>query len=91
MDSVRWLNYLGTKDMTEQPKVAVLIGCYNHEDFIIPCLESVLSQTYSKVDIYIADDCSSDKTRDVIRNYIQKKDLRLHIIFNKENKGISEN
>lgn len=73
-------------------KVAVLIGCYNHEEFIIPCLESVKNQTYPNVDIYLADDCSQDKTQEVIIGYLRDHPtLNLKVTFNKINKGIASN
>lgn len=74
------------------PKVAVLIGCYNHEEFIIPCLESVLEQTYSNVDIYLADDYSQDRTQEVIRSYLHDHpSINVKVTFNKANKGIADN
>ncbi|BEI21826.1 glycosyltransferase [Vibrio fluvialis] len=74
------------------PKVAVLIGCYNHEEFIIPCLESVLDQTYPNVDIYIADDHSQDRTQEVIRSYLHNHPgLNVKVTFNQTNKGIADN
>ncbi|MCS0350739.1 glycosyltransferase [Vibrio ordalii] len=74
------------------PKVVVLIGCYNHEEFIIPCLESVLDQTYPNVDIYIADDCSRDRTQEVIRSYLDNHPgLNVTVTFNQTNKGIAGN
>lgn len=73
-------------------KVAVLIGCYNHEKFIIPCLESVKNQTYPNVDIYLADDCSQDQTQEVIRGYLHDHPtLNLKVAFNQANKGIADN
>lgn len=74
------------------PKVAVLIGCYNHEEFIIPCLESVQNQTYPNIDIYLADDCSQDKTQDIIRGYLHDNpSLNVKVTFNQVNKGIANN
>ncbi|WP_218185553.1 glycosyltransferase [Plesiomonas sp. ZOR0011] len=74
------------------PKVAVLIGSYNHEEFIIPCLESVLNQTYPNVDIYLADDYSQDRTKEVIRSYLRDyPSLNVKVTFNQANKGIADN
>lgn len=74
------------------PKVAVLIGCYNHEEFIIPCLESVQNQTYPNVGIYLSDDCSQDRTQEVIRGYLRDHpSLNVKVTFNQANKGIADN
>ncbi len=56
--------------MSEQrPLVSVLTPTYNHERFIGPCIESVLSQTYDNWEMLIVDDGSSDDTDAVARSY----------------------
>lgn len=64
--------------------VSVIIPAYNHEKYIQQCIESVLNQTYSNLEILVADDCSTDKTREIIEKI---KDKRLKKIFSKKNKG----
>ncbi|MGF1730484.1 glycosyltransferase [Photobacterium kasasachensis] len=76
-----------------RPKVAVLIGCYNHERYIESCLESVIKQTYDNIVIYISDDCSKDNTVKVISEYIAKYCQRFDIILDakKNNLGVANN
>ena len=64
--------------------VSVIIPAYNHEKYIKQCIESVLNQTYSNLEILVADDCSTDKTREEIEKI---KDKRLKKIFPKKNQG----
>lgn len=51
-------------------KVNVILPAYNGEKYIGEQIESIFSQTYRNVDIYIRDDNSSDHTVDVIKSYI---------------------
>ena len=47
---------------TDLPLVSVIISCYNHQDFIQSCIESVIRQTYPNVELIVFDDGSSDKS-----------------------------
>ena len=51
------------------PAVSIITPTYNHEWFIGPCIESVLSQTYPNWEQIIVDDGSTDRTREVVRRY----------------------
>lgn len=75
----------------ERLKVSVVVAAYNEERYIGHTLESILSQ---KVDfdyeILVGDDCSNDKTADVIRKYAEKYPKIIPII-RKTNMGMTEN
>jgi len=47
-------------------KVSVVIPCYNAEKWIWDCVSSVIKQDYNDVEIIIVDDCSTDKSLEVI-------------------------
>ena len=68
--------------------VSVNITTYNREKLLPRCLESVLSQSYEKIEIIIVDDCSSDNTSRVIEEY-QKKDCRIKYIRHETNKKLA--
>jgi glycosyltransferase involved in cell wall biosynthesis len=53
-------------------KISVIVPSYNYEDYIAECIESVLSQSYSNVELIIVDDCSTDDTREIIKSYGEK-------------------
>lgn len=50
--------------------ITVIITCFNLEKYVAEAIESVLNQTYDgPVEILVIDDCSSDKSAEVIRRY----------------------
>ena len=65
--------------------VSIIIPAYNHEKYIYDCINSVLNQTYTNIEVLVEDDCSTDKTREVISKI---KDDRLKKIYSKKNKGV---
>lgn len=75
------------------PKVAVVIASYNHENYILDCLNSVLQQDYKNIDIYISDDCSSDNTTTVLSKFLQKLSptTQVSLFKNPYNIGIANN
>lgn len=68
------------------PKVSVLIAVYNAEATLNKCLNSLLSQTYTDLDILCVDDASTDSSSDILKHYATQ-DLRVHILHHTVNKG----
>lgn len=67
--------------------LSIIIPCYNVEKYIATCLESIKKQNINvPYEIILVDDCSKDKTTEVINNYIKKND-NIKLLKNKENKG----
>lgn len=76
----------------KKPTVSVLTISYNQEKYIEQVLESVRKQkTNFLVEHLIADDCSTDKTRDILQKYKKKYPDNIRLIFNKKNKGAAQN
>lgn len=65
--------------------ISVVIPVYNTEQYVKECIESLLCQTYSNIQIICVDDGSSDNSRQVI-NEIIKTDNRVSYYY-KENGG----
>src|SRR5271165_3916793 len=54
------------------PKVSILIPCYNAGPWIRECIESALAQTYAHKEIIVLDDGSSDNSLEIIRSFGQR-------------------
>ena len=70
----------------ENKKIDILMATYNGEKYLSEQIDSILSQTYSNFNLYIADDASSDNTVNILMEY-EKKDARIKVFFNKKNIG----
>ncbi len=69
--------------------ISIIICSYKHEKWIERCLRSVLNQKLIKkenFEIILVDDCSKDKTKNIIEQYKHFKNLK--IIINKKNFGL---
>jgi glycosyltransferase involved in cell wall biosynthesis len=72
--------------MHNDPLVTVICLCYNHADYVVEALESVLQQSHSNVELIIADDFSTDNSVEVIQNWL-KKHPEIPFLSNIENLG----
>ena len=72
--------------MNKESLVSVNITTFNRSDNLIRCIDSVLKQDYQNIEIIIVDDCSTDNTYDVVKNY-QRKDRRIKYFRHQKNKG----
>ena len=69
-------------------KVSIIIPAYNCEKYIFECLESVINQTYSNLEIIIIDDGSTDNTSEICQRF-EKIDNRIIYTW-QENSGVSK-
>jgi glycosyltransferase involved in cell wall biosynthesis len=73
----------------KNPKVSVVMPVYNAEKYIAETIESILSQTFEDFEFIIVNDCSTDKTREIIEKYA-KQDRRIRLINNEVNLKVSK-
>ena len=66
--------------------VSIITPAFNSERFIAETIQSVLAQTYQNWELLIVDDCSTDKTAEIISRF-QEKDSRIKYFYNSTNKG----
>lgn len=66
--------------------LSIILPTYNIEQYLRQCLDSVVNQTYTDLEIIIIDDNSTDSTPEIIREYAAK-DSRIKSIFHTTNAG----
>ena len=77
------------KDSPTDPNmISVIIPVFNAENTLTVCIESVRAQTYKDIEIILVDDCSTDDSFAICKEY-EKKDFRIKAIHHEDNKGVS--
>lgn len=74
------------EDVMIGPKVSVIVPAYNAEKGIQTALDSLIQQTWRNLEILVVDDCSTDRTKEVVRQYMEK-DVRIQLLKTPENSG----
>lgn len=69
------------------PKVSVIIPVYNVERYLARCLDSVINQTFTNIEIICIDDASTDGSLHILDEYAEKE-CRLKILRNIKNLGL---
>ncbi|MCC5797762.1 MAG: glycosyltransferase family 2 protein [Methylophaga sp.] len=70
--------------------VSVVLASFNGQDFIKKQLESILNQTHTNLEVLVVDDGSSDKTTEIIKEFLLK-DERVHFFPAAKNHGLVKN
>ena len=70
-------------------RVSVAMTTYNGEKYLKEQLDSLYSQTVVPDEIVVCDDCSKDRTIDILEDYHQKKGLKYYV--NSSNLGVNKN
>ncbi|WP_304736223.1 glycosyltransferase family 2 protein [uncultured Rikenella sp.] len=74
-----------TVSKSNEPLVSIIIPTYNVETYVGRCMDSVVGQTYSHLEILPVDDGSTDRCGEILDRY-GKEDDRIRVIH-QENKG----
>lgn len=69
------------------PQVTVIVPVYNVEKYLRKCVDSILCQTLTNIEIILVDDGSTDNSGNICDEYL--KDFRVHVIH-KKNGGLSD-
>ena len=69
-------------------KVSIIVPCYNAQDYIKNCIDSIKNQTYQDFEVLMIDDGSKDNTKKIIQKEI--KDDQRFSYFYKKNGGLSD-
>ena len=74
------------KNPTGDGHITIALSARDREDTIESAVRSILEQSYTKLDLYVVDDASTDRTSDIVMK-ILPEDERLHLIKLKTNVG----
>jgi glycosyltransferase involved in cell wall biosynthesis len=75
------------ESIMKTPLISIIVPAYNVESYISNALDSILAQTYTKIEIIVVNDGSKDRTRTIIDHYASI-DNRIKAIH-KENGGVT--
>ena len=68
--------------------VSIIMPAYNSEKFIRQAVDSILGQTFTNYELIVVEDCSTDKTLDILNEY-SSENSRITLIRNEKNSGVS--
>lgn len=68
--------------------VSIIMAAYNAEKTIEQAINSVLSQTYTNFELLVVNDCSKDRTVELVKSFAAT-DQRVRLISNVKNSGVS--
>ncbi len=77
-----------TKRTEEDTMVSVIIPSYNSEKYIAATLQSVCAQTYRDLEVLVMNDCSQDRTAEIVESFASR-DPRVRLINLEGNQGVS--
>ena len=70
-------------------QVSIVLTVYNVEPYIRQCLDSIINQTFKDIEIILVNDCSTDNSVQIVKEY-QQKDSRIILLNMPTNQGISK-
>ena len=73
------------------PKVSYIVPVYNHQEYVVQTLDSVVADSYPNKELVIINDGSTDRSHEIIQSWIKSHKLNIDILYkNRSNKGISK-
>ena len=76
------------------PLVSVAVITYNSSKYVLETLESIKEQTYQNIELIVSDDCSTDNTVQICKEWIEKNKprfVRTQVVTVEKNTGVSAN
>lgn len=77
--------------MAENQKILILLAAYNSQKYIEEQLFSILNQTHNQIHLLVSDDCSNDRTVDLIQQIDKKHPGLITLLTSTSNRGIIGN
>lgn len=84
--AARYSTYLQDERLLADPAISVLMWTYNHRPYVAQAIESVLAQrTQYSFELVISDDCSTDGTTEILKDYQQRYPEKIRLILSTRN------
>lgn len=77
--------------MLADPKVSILIPCFNQENLIAETVLSALNQSYENIEVVVSDDASTDSTPQLLKDLQKQYHPRLKVFLHDTNLGVTKN
>ncbi len=75
-----------------EKKISIVIAAYNVEGYIRRCLDSLVNQTFQNIEIIVVNDGSTDRTEEIIQEYVEQYPERVFLHTKKnEGQGVARN
>jgi glycosyltransferase involved in cell wall biosynthesis len=71
----------------KKPLISIIMPCYNAANFLKAAIQSILSQTYSRWELIIIDDASTDSTSKILKLY--SRFSKIKVFKNRQNLGVA--
>lgn len=71
----------------ERPIISIIVPCYNVDKYIDKCIDSIIKQSYTNLEIICVNDGSTDSTADEL-NKFKNQDKRIRIVSHDKNRGL---
>ena len=68
-------------DKLSQPLISIVFTSYNHQEYLRQALDSLLNQSYPNTEIIIIDDCSTDGSQEILREYEHLENINLQTLY----------
>lgn len=73
------------------PKISIVVPVYQAEKYILQTIEMVQKQSYQNWELILVEDCSPDKTRELLHEFEKEcRDQRVKIIYKEMNEGAAK-
>jgi glycosyltransferase involved in cell wall biosynthesis len=72
------------------PLLSVIVANYNNQSYIKECLDSIMSQTFKDLEIIVSDDCSTDNSLEIAKEYEKKYPGIVKMIASSINRGVAQ-
>lgn len=73
------------------PLVSVIVPVYNVEKYLSKCLDSLMCQTYSNIEVLMIDNCSTDSSYDICKSYHEKDERFIPVSINQKGLSLARN